>query len=141
MPSWEFSYKNAILLRILLVGEMMFSVGLEKYRELTLIFRARRLFIPSPFPPSLARSQGLATPSGAFSPVLLPPPSSLARPSAVTLVRGWWSACRTEFFQQNSWDSWAELCCGFVCLSMWFTAFSLPCFRIWYPQILVAGGT
>lgn len=27
----------------------MFSVGLEKRRELTLIFRAHRLFIPSPF--------------------------------------------------------------------------------------------
>ena len=78
------------------------------------IFRARPLFIPSPFSPSFLfkfpspGSQVLA------SPVLLPPPSSLARPSALTLIRGWWSAWRTVFFQQNSWNSWAEFCCGFV---------------------------
>ena len=35
MPSWECSYKNANMLRILLVGEIMFSVGLEKCCELT----------------------------------------------------------------------------------------------------------
>ena len=126
MPSWEFSSKNAILLRILLVGEIMFSVGLEKCHELTLILRARRLFIPSPFSSSFLfkfpRPEAKALPhhQALSPPVLLLPPSSL------TLVRGWWSACSriAGIPGQNS---------AVVCLSLWFTVFSVPCFRIWYP--------